>query len=465
LLHAVPENNYEEFVMKTISGRFMKKSLCAAALAFIITALCTFSLYADSIPAAVEKLIAEDGSSWERVSEPGFGNKNNLATVALCPFKGSLYAITRNEAAGFEIWRTQDTGWEQVLVPGFTDSVFHDRMNNAYGAMKEFNEHLYVAVGSGYEGAFLYGSVGFEMWRFDGTTWEPVVSNSRDQDETGVITAITGCRADDGDTTAEITDSSKSWLPDHWTGGVLRITSGDGRGRLFNIISNTATTLKIQQDEVANTTDADSRETEYTVCDEIIPDPQHRALRAGAVTINDTYAIGMGTDENGFGELWNKNFIDFAVFNDELYASIAHNYEQGTRIWKTRNGLTWKPTSPYSFGLFHGFDWQVNPTNMCLVEGTEDRNGAPVCSSSTHFGLSDVSGTQTLYIGGTGSSGGDASDGTRQIVSPLMFNTSRLVARIRNLGHALTKVPISCAHALSKCSQLSMTSSNSFARR
>jgi hypothetical protein len=35
----------------------------------------------------------------------------------------------------------------------------------------------------------------------------------------------------------------------------------------------------------------------------------------------------------------------------------------------------------------------------------EDTVGNPVCSSSTHFGISSVSGVRSLYVGGTGSSG------------------------------------------------------------
>lgn len=387
--------------MKT---KHKKNTLFTFSCFVLISLLFVSSLLANNIPDLLESITTEDGSVWERVSEPGFGNKGNIAITSLYPYKTRLYAITRNENSGFEIWRTQGTSWEPVNVPGFTDSLFHSRMNNGYGAMFEFNGCLYIAIGSGYEGAFLYSSVGFEMWRFDGENWEPIISNSKDEDESGTITEISGC-SDDGNTTAEMTDSTKNWDPDQWKGGILRITSGQGKGRVFDILANTATTLTIQQNEVANTKDVNGNETEYTICDELVPDPDHPELTTGAITVQDSYEIGIGDDENGFGRMWNKNFVDMEILNGELYASIAHNYEEGTRIWKSSDGINWEPNSDYSFGLFHGFDMDGNETGICLIEGLEDRNGAPVCSSSTHFAKSDISGTQTLYVGGTGSSG------------------------------------------------------------
>jgi len=387
-----------------------KKMITICSLLFILgvaafTLLSPHGTHAQAIPQAVESVVAEDGSIWERVSEKGFGNKNNICVVSMCPYRGSLYALARNEASGFQIWRTHNTTWEQVTVPGFTDSVLHDLMNAAYGKIIEFNGSLYVAIGSGYEGAFLYRSISSELWRFDGEQWEAVVSNSLDEDEGGTITGISDCADDDGATTAQITDSSKSWTADQWKGGILRVTSGEGKGRVFEITGNTGTALIIQQNEEANTDDDTGAETEYTVCEGFVPDPEYPNVPVGTIAAGDSYEIGMGEDENGFGELWNKNFIDMAVHNNELYIGISHNYEDGTRVWKSADGTTWTPASQYAFSLFHGLDPQGNPTGECLITGLEDTVGNPVCSSATHFGTSDVSGTETLYIGGTGSSG------------------------------------------------------------
>ncbi|MBN2107721.1 MAG: fibronectin type III domain-containing protein, partial [Deltaproteobacteria bacterium] len=145
-------------------------------------------------------------------------------------------------------------------------------------------------------------------------------------------------------------------------------------------------------------------ETEYTVCQDYAPDPDYPEVTVGAVAAGDSFEIGMGEDENGFGRIWNKTTVDMAELNGELYLAVGHNYEDGSRIWKTDN-LTWAPSSDYSFGLLHGYDPTGNPTGVCLVEGYEDSVGNPVSSSVTHFIKSSVSGAETLYAGATGTTG------------------------------------------------------------
>ena len=168
---------------------------------FICIFISAGMLHAADIPAALETITADDGSKWERVSTPGFGNSNNMGVVALCPYQGSLYAITRNDITGFELWKTAGTGWVRVTVPGFTDNnnyygyiesptapnprTKYNLMQNIWGDMIEFNSKLYVIACSGYQGNRLYGSLGLQIWRFDGTVWQPVVSHSVDADESG----------------------------------------------------------------------------------------------------------------------------------------------------------------------------------------------------------------------------------------------------------------------------------------
>jgi hypothetical protein len=124
-----------------------------------------------------------------------------------------------------------------------------------------------------------------------------------------------------------------------------------------------------------------------------------------AIATGNAYTIECGIDERGFGEMWNKSIVDFEILNGELYASIGLNYPDGARVWKTSDGVNWSPSSDYSFGVFHGFDPEGAETGFCLVPGTESRNGDPVSSSVTNFGKSDVTGTETLFTGGTGTSG------------------------------------------------------------
>jgi len=373
----------------------------------------------NNIPAALETITAEDGSTWERVNLPGFGTQYNVGVVAMHPFQGSLYALTRNDETGFELWKTTCDGWTRITVPEFTQNDYYgwikqapfapinrkfNLKQNQWGDMIEYKGSLYVVVSSGYQGAQMYGSVGFEIWRFDGEYWQPVVSKSVDNDAKGTITAIASCANNDGTYTATLTDSTQSWTANQWAGGVLEVegTFSDAtKGlRIFNIVSNTNTTLTIQENETADT-------SEFTICAEhkIPCDPGRPAYNVPAIVVGSKYSIMKGLDENGFGEMWNKSIVDFEIFNNELYATIGLNYEDGTRIWKTSNGTTWTPSSTYSFGRFHGYDPSGNPSGFCLLPGLESRNGSPVSSSSTKMIKTSITGTETLFTGGTGSSG------------------------------------------------------------
>jgi len=353
-------------------------------------------------------IVAEDGSSWQRISAEGFGNSNNISITALCEYNSSLYVLTRNDVEGFQLWRANSENWNQVSVPGFTDGMRHGFVNSGYGNMTVFNGRLYVAVGSGYEGDMLYRSVGMEMWRFDGSDWEAVISDERTdlEKDSGTITGLSDCAADDTAETAVVTDSAQAWTANQWAGGVLKITSGNGAGRVFDIISNDNTTLIIQQNEAAvEDPDVPEYDPEYTVCASFAPDEGLPEMTVGTVASGDSYLITLGWKANGFGEIWNKNLVGFEEYQGELYLSVAHNYADGTRVWKSTDGLAWEPSSDYSFGLKHGYDMDGAATGFCLVDGYEYRNGGPVCSSSTYLHVTDITGTESLFAGGTGSTG------------------------------------------------------------
>lgn len=343
------------------------------------------------IPASITTVTGLDGTVWEQVNQPGFGSDNNMSVTAMAEYQGRLYAMTRNEVEGVEVWRTTGTGWEQVLFPdGVTNGVYGNTfLNNLWGAMKVFQGKLYFGFSSGLQGSVLK-STGCEIWRYDGTTWEPVISDRKDTEESGTITAISGCDDSDGDTTAQVTDSSKSWTPDQWAGGVLQITSGEGKYRRFDIISNTATALTIQENEVAGNVGR-----EFTICASkhySNPFPPY-AYDLGAVDVGDTYEIGTGSDENGFGNYWNKTITSMTIFDNKLYVSTGLNYEYGAQVWYTENGDTWTVTQPTnSFGNFH--------TDSNYLSSQK-----PVSTSIPSLCPSSVSGFEVLYASGTGASG------------------------------------------------------------
>jgi len=333
-----------------------------------------------------------DGSVWERVNQPGFGSEYNMSVAAMAEYQERLYAMTRNETLGVEVWRTSGTEWEQILFPGGEANGIYGNswVNNLWGAMKVFKGKLYFGFSSGLQGSVLK-STGCEVWRYDGTTWEPVISDKKDSEESGTITEISGCEADDGDITAQITDDAKSWTEDEWAGGVLQITSGEGRYRRFDIITNTSDILTVQQNEVAGNVGS-----EYTICGSqhyANPFPTYE-YDLGAIEVGDNYEIGTGNDENGFGDYWNKTITKMYTSNSKLYVSTGLNYEYGAQVWYTEDGDNWTVTEPTnSFGNFH-------------TDSGYPNSQKPVSTSIASLSASSVSGAEVLYAGGAGSSGG-----------------------------------------------------------
>jgi len=355
----------------------------------------------------------EDNSTWVEQIPDGFGSTSNYAVVAMAEYDGYFYAMTRNEVEGAEIWRRPAAGttWEQVPYPdGETNGIYGNRwLGCMWGSLIVFNGKLYCGFSSGHQGS-VYDSTGCEIWRYDGTTWEPVISDRKDTEESGAITGISGCSSKhsalnptgDDKSTAEITDGTKSWTTDQWKGGVLQITSGNGKFRRFDIIGNNANTLTIQQNEKAG----DAQDKEYTVCDEALtfsnPFPPFEYER-GTVAVGDTYEIGTGSDENGFGDFWNKMITSMVIFEDRLYVSTGLNYDYGAQVWYTGDGDTWKvtesklnvdpPYNTHSFGNYH-----INPDYKDSMKS--------VSTSITALVVSSVSGEPILYAGGTGASSG-----------------------------------------------------------
>jgi hypothetical protein len=134
-------------------------------------------------------------------------------------------------------------------------------------------------------------------------------------------------------------------LQNPWAGGILQITSGEGIYRRFDILSNTSDTLTIQQNEIAG-----NLGEEFTLCGEKHyknPFPPHE-YDLKKVAAGDEYEIGTGTDENGFGDYWNKAIPQMTIFDNKLYVSTVLNYPTRVQSWNVsyrcrRSG--WEETS------------------------------------------------------------------------------------------------------------------------
>jgi len=383
-----------------------------------------------NIPAAEDQVIADDGSLWEKVSLPGFADRNNTDIVALTPYKGNLYALTRNDVSGFELWKT-DPGqsWYRIHVQGLTDqnnyygylqqpnptnmlqylpSIQYNPNMNIWADMIEFNDHLYVALSTGYMGSELFGSQGAAIWRTDDVEWEPLIGGHEPAAQ-GTLSAISSCADNDGSSTALFTDNAQNWATNTLTGCVLEVdaeftaaTHGQADvtvpgKRLFRIQANTANQMTVQQQEKAVI-------IQPTRCDEYLNNGgdigRPRNNIPGVVT-GAAYSITCGDHARGFGDMWDKSIIDLEIFNNELYASIGLNTDKGARVMKTSDGLTWFADSPYSFDNIHGTDWH----DGSAIEPCNKRKGQAVSSSATKMIKTSITGEETLLIGGTGTNG------------------------------------------------------------
>ncbi len=377
--------------------------LCACMSVMLFTGVLSARAQSN-IPNALDSFDGLDDSVWEQVSAPGFGDSNNFSVVAMAEYNGRLYAMTRNQSAGAEIWRTSGTDWEQVLFPGGeTNGIYGNPwINNVWGRMIVFNGKLYIGFSSGLQGNYL-GSTGCEIWRYDGATWEPVISDKRAVDQTGSITAISDCAASDGNVIAYFDDSSKAWTANQWAGGVLTITSGTGKYRKFIITANTATQLTVQQNETAGTLSGGSAETEFTVCSQRTynnPFPMY-SYTLGAIETGSTYEINMGWEQNGFGNPWNKTITAMVEFDGKLYVSTGLNYEYGGQVWYTADGDTWQVTT----SVLGTGDYKNSSFGNYHTSASYPGSNKPVSSSVTDLVVSSISGTPVLYAGGTGTSG------------------------------------------------------------
>jgi hypothetical protein len=136
-----------------------------------------------------------DGVHWEQVVDHGFKpimqtqprEKKAINTYAwtMKVYKDHLYLGTFNsriwlfdeEGTGCQLWRTENgVDWEKVQLPdgitnGYQDG-FGEGENYGIRRMVIYNDDLYIGIASSF-----FHSHGSEIWRYDGTTWTPIISD------------------------------------------------------------------------------------------------------------------------------------------------------------------------------------------------------------------------------------------------------------------------------------------------
>ena len=115
-----------------------------------------------------------DGNSWTAVvggASPvpaGFGNVNNVFAMSMAVYGLELYVGTVNLVNGCEVWRYDGTSWTAVVGGASPVPAGFGNANNVYiRCMEDYGPYLFAGTQN-----FIAGC---EVWRYDGTTWTPVV--------------------------------------------------------------------------------------------------------------------------------------------------------------------------------------------------------------------------------------------------------------------------------------------------
>ena len=121
---------------------------------------------------------------WRPVSEPGFGDPDDLTIFELAVFDDHLYAGTGNAVDGFHVWKTDARGkppyrWTKVITAG----AYRGRLNEVVMSMGVFGGALYVGGGvrrGGFDREYKVGPAAAELIRIhpDGT-WDLVAGTPR----------------------------------------------------------------------------------------------------------------------------------------------------------------------------------------------------------------------------------------------------------------------------------------------
>ncbi len=119
-------------------------------------------------PDGAELWRAHNGVSWLKANIDGFGNVNNKEISSLAYFDGHLYAATRNDTTGLEVWRTDAPAndWTEVnAAAGFGGADYF-----AGNAMAVFDGYLYLSTFNAASGGSVYRSS-------DGLVWTEIVQS------------------------------------------------------------------------------------------------------------------------------------------------------------------------------------------------------------------------------------------------------------------------------------------------
>ncbi len=132
--------------------------------------------YEDEPPAG-EIWVSDDGLSFAPLMTDGFGNPNNRGVQFVISYNGWLYAGTKNDIEGFEIWKLEGPD-KQAAPIKVVDAGGPSPRNEIAGTPIIFNGELYVGsiIFFGFNPQQMNGFKGCDIIRIDtDDNWETVV--------------------------------------------------------------------------------------------------------------------------------------------------------------------------------------------------------------------------------------------------------------------------------------------------
>jgi hypothetical protein len=261
-----------------------------------------------------------DGSTWEQVSELGFGSaytNTNPAIIDMVVFNNQLYASTGWDGVGGQIWRSSNgTAWTQVEGNGFGDA------DNAIQTMVVFSNTLYAGTGN--------SNRGFQIWRSssgDSLSWTNVVTDGLGHSNNRSVTGLTV-----------------------YNGFLYAAVDGQispAAGMQVWRTSNGADWVQVNVDGFG---DVDNTQTGglATFGGNLYVGTGNQATGA-QLWLSDNGTTWSQVMGNGFGDSNNVKVETPFVVNGNLYA-VLNNGVTGLEVWRSSDGATWSRVNTDGFG-------------------------------------------------------------------------------------------------------------------
>ena len=155
----------------------------------------------------------EDGENWEKVDIPngnGFGNEENYGIRRMEVYKDELYLAVAANAYQFdgpnvqacELWKYDGTNWTQIIGDLQTNPYEKDGFGSKYNKYiwsmtVTSDDYLWVGtLNTQHVRIMNEDTKGCEVWRYNGSEWEPIVKTGEGEINSGFDYWLTqGARA------------------------------------------------------------------------------------------------------------------------------------------------------------------------------------------------------------------------------------------------------------------------------